>query len=401
MGAVDPNSPGTEVSNDAATFINENLDIVGVLDGSVAYTVPEYVVIDVTNACNCNCVACWTYSPLLGQQKASPEWQKQQLTVEVTTQLIDELAGLGAKEIRLTGGGEPFMHPDVMKIMRHIKARGMICSVTTNFTLINEKRIDELVSLELDVLTASIWAGDSETYQITHPNQSKNTFAKMQRVMKYLDSSGPTAPRLVISNVITNLNYQNIDRMIRFAQEAGAQEVYFAVLDPIIGATDVLLLNDSQRRVVLENIARWQAELEGRDEFRLDGIEQFTRRLSNPASTRGIYDGEITNAVPCYAGWMFARIMANGNVCPCCRGVNVPTGNVYRDRFAAIWNGPKQKAFRRLALNGDKMSSTYFQNIGCQKSCDNLWQNLWMHDRISKLTPEQRDILQGESMIED
>ena len=43
---------------------------------------------------------------------------------------IDELAGLGAKEIRLTGGGEPFLHPGVMKIMRHVKARGMIMPVT-------------------------------------------------------------------------------------------------------------------------------------------------------------------------------------------------------------------------------------------------------------------------------
>ena len=393
MKAFNENTVITSVPDDRATFIAENLDMVGVFNGSVAYAVPEYVVIDVTNACNCNCVACWSYSPLLGKQKASRQWRKQQLTFEVTKKLIDELARLGAKEIRLTGGGEPFMHPDVMKIIRHIKANGMICSVTTNFTLIDEKRIDELLSLGLDVLTASIWAGDSETYHITHPNQSKSTFAKIQRVMKHLDSRGPIAPRLVISNVITNLNYQNIDRMILFAQEVGAQEVYFAVVDPIAGATDALLLNDSQRWAVCDNIHRWQGELEGCEDFRLEGIDQFTRRLSNPESTRGIYDGEITNEVPCYAGWMFARIMADGNVCPCCRGVNVPTGNVYRDHFAAIWNGPKQKAFRRLALTGDKLSSPYFQNIGCQKSCDNLWQNLWMHERISKLTPDQRDML--------
>lgn len=393
MGVVDENAIDSEASIDRATFINENLDIVGVFNGSFAYAVPEYVVFDVTNACNCNCVACWTYSPLLGKQKASREWRKQQLTFEATKKLIDELAQLGAKEIRLTGGGEPFMHPDVMKFIRHIKANGMICSITTNFTLIDEHRIEELVSLELDILTASIWAGDTKTYQITHPNQPKSTFLKIQRMLKYLESRGAKAPKLVISNVITNLNYQNIDRMIMFAQEVGAQEVYFAVVDPIIGATDALLLDDSQRRAALENIVRLQGELGERDDIRLDGIDQFTRRLSNPASTQGIYDGEITNDVPCYAGWMFARIMADGNVCPCCRGVNVPTGNVNRHRFATIWNGPKQKTFRRLALTGDKLSSTYFQKIGCQRSCDNLWQNLWIHDRISKLTPEQRHIL--------
>ena len=347
---------------------------------------------DITNNCNCDCIACWTYSPLLGERKASKEWRKQQLSSDIIEKLVDKLGTMGTKEIRLTGGGEPFIHKDVMAIIRYIKEKGLICSVTTNLTLIDNTKVLELVSLGLDVLTASIWAGDSETYCTTHPNQSPDTFIRITEILKELKSIRGRKPKLVISNVITGLNYHNIEQMVDYAQEMGAEEVYFAVTDPMEGKTDSLLLNDSQRVAVLEKIELLKQRYSGQGTIRLDAIEQFTRRLSNPDSQKGMYDNNIINEVPCYAGWTFARIMADGNVSPCCRAVNIPTGNIYNDDFLTIWNGKKQKTFRKMALKGDKMSP-FFLEIGCYKTCDNLPQNQWLHQRITTLSDEQRSIL--------
>jgi hypothetical protein len=125
------------------------------------------------------------------------------------------------------------------------------------------------------------------------------------------------------------------------------------------------------------------------ENFRLDCLEIFKRRLASDGGLVGEYDRELVNTVPCYAGWTFARLMADGNFCPCCRGVMVPTGNIYREDFAAIWNGEKQQAFRRLARHGDKLAGPFLE-IGCRKTCDNLPQNLWMHHRLTSLSEEQR-----------
>ncbi|GAH15798.1 unnamed protein product, partial [marine sediment metagenome] len=52
------------------------------------------------------------------------EWLRMQLDTEVVKRLVDELAGSGAERIRYTGGGEPFMHPDIMELLEYTKKRG-------------------------------------------------------------------------------------------------------------------------------------------------------------------------------------------------------------------------------------------------------------------------------------
>ncbi len=47
----------------------------GVEHGKKSYTGPEHVVLDLTNRCNNSCIACWTKSPLLGDNKPDIEWQ--------------------------------------------------------------------------------------------------------------------------------------------------------------------------------------------------------------------------------------------------------------------------------------------------------------------------------------
>ena len=95
----------------------EQLIIDGIAHGSRSFTGPEHVVIDLTNRCNNDCIACWTRSPLLGNNRPEPEWHKQQLKTDVVLSLIDELAALGTSIIRFTGGGEPFLHIDILKLI--------------------------------------------------------------------------------------------------------------------------------------------------------------------------------------------------------------------------------------------------------------------------------------------
>ncbi|MCZ7586958.1 MAG: hypothetical protein M5R36_28430 [Deltaproteobacteria bacterium] len=57
-------------------FLIDHRDVAGVLDGERAFVGPEHVVIDPTNRCDNNCLACWTYSPLLGRYAPPEEWFK-------------------------------------------------------------------------------------------------------------------------------------------------------------------------------------------------------------------------------------------------------------------------------------------------------------------------------------
>lgn len=373
-------------------LVRDNLDIVGVQHGSQAFVGPDYVTIDITNRCNLDCIACWTFSPLLEEKLASREWQQQELPWEVLQDLVEDLSRLGTREIRLTGGGEPFMHKRCMDLIEAIKARGMTCAVTTNFTLSPPSQIDRLAGL-LDTLTLSLWAGSREGYESSHPNRTAKTFDTIKERLLYLKSLEAGAPRVVTANVIGTYNYLDVGNMIDFAEEVGAAEVYFTLVDPIAGKTDRLLLSSEQRELVGRQITEKLEDLEARgSSLVLDGAETFFRRLDNPDGNKGRYDSNRVDELPCYVGWMFVRISANGEVAPCCRGVSKPSGNILNERFIDIWNGQAQKTFRRMGLTESK-KHLYFAAIDCFTTCDNLWQNELMHDRIQALGAEERRVL--------
>jgi MoaA/NifB/PqqE/SkfB family radical SAM enzyme len=68
---------------------------------------------------------------------------------------IDRLASLGTTIITVSGG-EPLLHPDLVKIISHIRSRGAIAGLITNGYLLTVERIKGLNRSGLDQLQISI-----------------------------------------------------------------------------------------------------------------------------------------------------------------------------------------------------------------------------------------------------
>ena len=370
---------------------NNYLDIVGVFSKRIALKGPNFAQVDLTNKCNNNCIACWCNSSLLKEKRNN----EQSLAYEKVIALIDTFKKMGTKEIYLAGGGEPFMHPQILEVIRHIKKKGFICSLNTNFTLIDEKIISELVKLKVDYLIVSLWAGSPSTYKITHPNKDEITFYKIEQMLKLLARVKERYPRVCITNVISNLNWQDIENMTTFALEVKADAINFAVIDVIPGMTDRLLLNKTQQCEVLEKIKRIMDNKKIKERIDFWGIKKFINRLSNPFSSQGDYDKGLIENIPCYAGWLFSRILANGDVNACLKAHRIPVGNIYIDNFQKIWNSQKQQEFRnRTCVNGRKDPFfTYIGNnpetkeAGCYRSCDDFERIVSMDRQIESLVP--------------
>ena len=117
-------------------YLTQNLDLVGILDGQKAFIGPELVQIDLTNSCNNDCIGCWCRSPLLCDRIIPFDIEKQTLPLGLVKKFLADCAAMGTTNIYLAGGGEPFMHPDIMEIIRHIKKLGLACHINTNFTIV-------------------------------------------------------------------------------------------------------------------------------------------------------------------------------------------------------------------------------------------------------------------------
>ena len=382
--------------------ISEIKMLMGILDGSEAFTGPLSVQIDLTNQCNNNCIGCWCNSPLLGDKAMDPETKKKELPFELVKKLIDELDEMCVREIYLTGGGEPFMHPKVMEIIEYIKSKGIGCDMSTNFTLISKERAEKLVDLGVDHMNVSMWAGTPESYIKTHSNKTDNDFYKMRDILIYLaelkKKKNKKKPIINIYNVISNLNYNEIKEMIDFAFLVKADSVEFTMMDPVEGKTEILLLNEEQRCELIKEINKVRSYVNKKNaelgvELKINALEQFLRRVSNEESKKGKYDSNIVDTIPCYAGWTFARIMANGDILSCLKSHLMPIGNIHKQSFKKVWYSKKQRLFREKSRC--KKSDPYFSKINCYKSCDNLGTNLSIHGKIQSLPAFSKFLLRN------
>jgi MoaA/NifB/PqqE/SkfB family radical SAM enzyme len=350
-----------------------------------AFCSPLSVQIDLTNDCNNDCLCCWCNSPLRKNEEGNTN--KLSLDYEVVLSVIEELQRTGTREIILSGGGEPFRYSRLFEVIAEIKKRGLISQLYTNFTLINKESISNLVELAVDRLTVSLWAADPKMYCILHPNRQEADFLRIKdnlidlKIMK--QGLKKNKPIVCLHNVINTKNFRQLKEMADFASLVGANEVRFSVVDVIPGVTDELLLSDEQRQFVIK-------ECKGlNNNSRITDLGRFMQMISSDGASKGEYDRGIVNNYPCYTGWLFARIRADGSVNPCLKSHRISLGNIYQKSFKEIWNSPFAQEFRSQAQK-PKPGNSYFSivgngsdtDIGCFRVCDDLSRNIFMYRKL-------------------
>ncbi|MEV6804665.1 radical SAM protein [Streptomyces sp. NPDC051132] len=93
---------------------------------------------NVCEPCNEKCAHCFVSATKRGEYMALEN---------VRTRLIPQLAASRVNRVTVTGG-EPFMHPDLIQIVREFRAAGMGVGVCTNATMVTDEQIAELAELE-------------------------------------------------------------------------------------------------------------------------------------------------------------------------------------------------------------------------------------------------------------
>ncbi len=379
----------------------------GLLDRKV-YCGPWNVQIDLTNRCNNDCIACWCNSPFLGDKAMKEEVKKQHLTYETAINLIDELADLGTRDIYFTGGGEPFMHPRILDIMRHVKQRGMRLGMSTNFTLVTKEKAEELVDIGIDHMNLSMWAATPEMYVIQHPSKNEDTFRRMSESIDYIYKLKKKTlfrrPKLGMYNVINASNCMEVTDMLEFAFKHKMDDISYVPVDTIPDGTDKIQLKQKHRDILKEQVVELAAKArEFKKKYKhsvtFTNLDVFTQRITSEGVEQSNYDTELLSTLPsCYAGWSFARVLANGDVNSCLKSFKIPIGNIKKDSFTDIWFGEKQKEFRKHTIDYD-INDPYFKQMGndmltqeqgCYKCCDNLGINMSIHKQMEKINPPRK-----------
>lgn len=388
----------------------------GIIDRKV-YTGPWHVQVDLTNECNNDCIACWCNSPLIGDKGMDSETRSKSLSKETVLRLIEDLDNMGTRTIYFTGGGEPFMHPHILDFMRVIKKRNIHLDMSTNFTLVTKKIAEELVELGIDHMNLSLWAATPETYAVQHPNKTTDTFRHMTEVIDHIGDlktwRGLNSPALCMYNVINRENYFEVAEMLEYAYAHRMNYISFVPVDTVPDCTDSIGLTEEHLKSLAGQIEQFPSLMEKfsrqyNHQVGISHIDTFAARVQSSTAESAEYDAGLLQTMPsCYAGWSFARILANGDVNSCLKSFKIPVGNIHEKSIKEIWFGEKQQEFRNHTIDYD-IRDPYFLDMGndrmtkeqgCIKCCDNLGLNMSIHGELEKLNPLKKILIRLATLL--
>jgi MoaA/NifB/PqqE/SkfB family radical SAM enzyme len=329
-----------------------------VLEGiraGVPTTGPETVHIDITNACNTDCVTCWDHSPWLDQPR-SPSWKRRRASAETVLLLLAELEELGGtRAIVLSGMGEPFTHPEVYEILEAIKRRGLHLTIITNLVAAEPAR---LAALGVDDLLVGIHGASLSSYLAFHPSFEAAHWDRLRASLTRLRGT-PTRAKHV--HVIASTNAHELTEMIELASDLGAAQVNFK-LASLRDGTEAVRIDEATRTRLLEHdVARASeraAEL---------GVPHNLAVLRAQLCCGGVETAPI-DQVGCFMGFSYARVLVDGTVLYCCN-TDVRVGSLSSGvTFGELWRGAAWQTLRDRFREGRYLESC--------RQCGKLNQNV-------------------------
>lgn len=185
---------------------------------------PSQVIVDLNEACNYECVHCPQ-----GRMKREGRLSGARLPKELSKKMVDEVARHGrgiTQQIRYTADGEPFLHPDIMEILRYASLNsGTVVSVTTNGSLLDGEMMADLQKAGLGLIDFSLDAFYEDTYAEIRVNGNldsvRNNVLKMLDMRRRLGSS----TKIVVSFVLQDRNRNEADEFRKYWEAQGADWV--------------------------------------------------------------------------------------------------------------------------------------------------------------------------------
>jgi radical SAM protein with 4Fe4S-binding SPASM domain len=233
--------------------------------------VPVSFSIEVTARCNNDCRHCFINLPP-GDQVA----RENELSAAEINRIADQAVQLGAVWCLITGG-EPLVRNDFADIYLALKKKGLLVSVFTNATLVNQEHIALFKEYPPRDIEITVYGVTRQTYQ--RVSRRSGTFNKFMRGFNMLKASGVRV-RLKAMAIQSNLHEQ-----ADIAQFCRSHTKDFFRFDPQL---HLRLDGDPRRNIEIRN-ERLRPEqivaLERADRQREDWMQQNCSALIDDAFT--------------------------------------------------------------------------------------------------------------------
>ena len=297
---------------------------------------PALAVWEFTLACDHRCLHC---GPRAGE--ARPD----ELSTEEALRLVDDLAEAGVGEVVLIGG-EAYLRNDFILVARHIRERGMTCTLTTGGLGITQARAEAMAEAGIQSVSVSI---DGLEPAHDHLRNRPGSWRRAFEALRLLRGAGI---HIACNSQINQVNFGDHEPLLELLADAGihswqlqitvahgnAADNADIILQPYMFLELFEQLNRIIDRALERKIRIWPANnlgYFGPYESKL----RFTQKL---------------HYVGCTAGKSTIGIESDGTLknCPSLGGPANSAGSWRENGFASLWNGaPEMTYIRRRTID--------------------------------------------------
>jgi len=301
------------------------------------------VVYNCTVQCNLNCLHCYSWS--------SKNNSHRELTTEQAKGLLKQLAEYNCPVV-LFSGGEPLLREDIFELIADARHLGMRAVLSTNGTLIDERKADRLAQAGVNYTGISI-----DGIEDFH-DRFRGTKGSFAAALAAIENCQKARIKTGLRFTITKDNSPQVPAVFDIAANAGIRRIcfYHLIRTGRAGSLDNQLPTGHQTRQVLDLI------IEKTTDFVHNGLVDEVLTVGNHAD--GAYLllkmlGEQNNladsarrvllaAAGNRTGQNIACIGPDGSVHPDQFWQNYALGNIKDDSFSRIWNNQDEPVLHKL-----------------------------------------------------
>jgi len=174
-------------------------------------------------ACNLRCVMCpW-------REMAKEAANKGIMTQEIWQSIRPYLPE--ARSIDFTGGGEPLLQPRLAEWIADATAAGCETGFLSNGLLLNEEKLKKILEAGINWICISMDGATAETYNKIRVGSDFDRVC--QNVANIARLRIGNQPKTMINFVLMDMNFQQVEEIVRLAVRLGVDQVNFKQCDVI------------------------------------------------------------------------------------------------------------------------------------------------------------------------
>lgn len=284
---------------------------------------------ELTPVCNMDCKMCYV--------RMSPQEQQAIAPLSAASQWLDlarQAKDAGMLYLLLTGG-EPFLHPQIREILEGLHKMGLLITINTNGTLIDESVVKWLKECPPVRINISLYGASDNTYGRLCGNPQG--FTQTTKAIGLLQAAGISVK---LNCSLTPHNAKDLEKMVDYANRNQLVLQVATYMFPPIRKDSAMV--GKNHRFSPEDAAYYMAYA---DYLTLGAKRFLTQDIKRPVYCQPEEScGQPGDGIRCRAGKCSFWVTWQGNMLPCGMFPANNCPNVFSEDFDQVWEKTKKFA---------------------------------------------------------